>query len=121
VEALRDVLSKEDCKFPTNELWYPSEVVELVANVRSTSGFVPCTALLLANAIPTNDDMHWFDFRWHNLAADYNALPKSARAPSLAGPRYLYEKGAEFMPYKVKKFCDPVLSPDGMIHFEGCP
>jgi hypothetical protein len=121
LEALRDVLSKEDCQFPNNDVWYPSEVVELVAHVRSTPGFVPCTALLLANALPTNDEMGWFDFRWHTLAADYNALPDSARAPILAGMRYLYEADAEFMPYEGKKFYDPVLSTERMIHFEGYP
>ena len=119
LEALQLALSNDGCQFPKNEFWYPSEVVELVAHVRTTPGFVPCTALLLANALPSNDKMGWFEFRWHNLAADYNTLPESARGPVLAGLRYLYEAGAGFRPYNGNKICDPVLSPEGMIHFDG--
>lgn len=117
LEALNDVLSSETCLFPKDEVWYPSEVVELVSHVRETSGFVPCTALLLANALQGRDYVGWFEFRWSNLAADYNNLPKSVRTPILAGLRYLYESGEDFLTYTRAKHCDPVASPEGLIDY----
>lgn len=117
LEALNDVLSSETCLFPQDEVWYPSEVVELVSHVRATSGFVPCTALLLANALQGRVNVGWFEFRWSNLAADYNDLPKSVRAPILAGLRFLYESGEDFLTYTGAKHCDPVASPEGLIDF----
>ncbi|WP_394177911.1 hypothetical protein [Yoonia maritima] len=117
LEALNDVLSSETCLFPNDEAWYPSEVVELVSHVRATSGFVPCTALLLANALQGRDNVGWFEFRWSNLAADYNVLPKTVRAPILAGLRFIYESGEDFLTYSGAKHCDPVASPEGFIDF----
>lgn len=121
LEALSDTLANADCQFPKGEFLHPKEVVELVSHVRSNPGFVSCTALLLANALPTNDRMGWFGFRWHNLAPDYNSLPNSARAPILAGLRYLYESGEDFMVFKGNKSGDPVLAPESMIHFAHLP
>lgn len=116
-EALNDVLSSQTCLFPKDEVWYPSEVVELVSHVRATPGFVPCTALLLANALQGRDYSGWFEFRWSNLAADYNNLPSSARGPILAGLRFLYEAGEDFLIYGSAENCDPVASPEGLISF----
>lgn len=116
-EALNDVLSSETCLFPKDDVWYPSEVVELVSHVRSTSGFIPCTALLLANALQGRDNVGWFEFRWSNMAADYNQLPKSIHAPILAGLRFLYESGEDFLTFSKAKNCDPVTSPEGLIGF----
>lgn len=117
LEALNDVLSSETCLFPKDDVWYPSEVVELVSHVRATSGFVPCTALLLANALQGSDNVGWFEFRWSNLAADYNDLPESVRTPILAGLRFLYESGEDFLTFTRAKHCDPVASPEGLIDF----
>lgn len=115
LEALNDVLSSEDCRFPKNGSMSPSEVVNLVAYVRDTPGFVNCTALLLANAIPTLDEKEWFAFRWERLAVDYNALPDSVRGPILAGIRYLFEADKDFLCYSGRKDWDPVQTPDSMI------
>lgn len=117
LEALENVLAAENCTFSNDEYWYPSEVVELASHVRDSPGFVPCTALLLANAVQGKNDLGWFEFRWSNLAADYNALPDSVRAPILAGLRCLYEAGEDFLTYTGHKRCDPVTAPDGMIDF----
>lgn len=117
LEALDNVLAAENCQFPKEEVWYPSEVIELVSHVRDTPGFVPCTALLLANAVQGRDISGWFESRWSNLAADYNALPISARAPILAGLRCLYEAGESFLTYTGHKNCDPVVAKQGMIDF----
>lgn len=121
LEALNDVLSSVNCLFPKDEVWYPREVVELVSHVRATRGFVPCTALLLANALQGRDNVGWFEFRWSNLAADYNNLPKSVRAPILAGLRCLYEAGEDFSTYTGVKYCDPVISPESLIDFVVLP
>lgn len=121
LRALNEVLSTADCRFPKNETWLPSEVVELVAHVRDTPGFVRCTALLLANAIPTGDEYGWFDFRWENLASDYNALPESVRVPILTGIRHLYEANSGFLHYSSKTFWDPVERPEKMIDFVELP
>lgn len=115
LEALENVLSRDDCRFAEGEYWYPSEVVELVAHVRSTPGFVQCTALLLANALPTNDAMGWFEFRWERLAIEYNKLPDSVRPPILAGIRYLYEADNEFIWHSHKESWNPVLAPERLI------
>ena len=118
LQALHEVLSSENCQFPNGETWFPSEVVELVSLVRETPGFVVCTALLLANALPSNDKMGWFEFRWERLAVEYNSLPASVRAPILAGFRYLYEADKEFLCYSKRKDWDPVDAPDLMIPLE---
>lgn len=119
--ALKEVLSDEECRFPKDEVWVPSEVVELVAHVRGALGFVQCTALLLANALPVRDRMGWFDFRWENLGKEYNTLPDSTRSPILAGIRYLYESDSEFLWYSEKKFWDPVRATEQMIHLVDLP
>lgn len=112
--ALIRVLNDNDCLFGSDDTWFPSEVVELVAHVRATPGFIPCTALLLVNAIATGDDMGWFDFRWENLGPDYNALPGDARTPILAGLRYLYESDPDFLSYHTRPY-DPALAPEWLI------
>jgi len=117
LEALENVLAAENCQFLKDEVWYPGEVVELVSLGRNAPGFVPCTALLLANAIQGRDNVGWFEFRWSNLAADYNALPNSVRTPILAGLRCLYEAGEDFLTDTGHKRCDPVSATDGMIDF----
>lgn len=115
LEALNDVLSSEDCRFPQDESLSPSEVVNLVAYVRDTPGFVRCTALLLANAVPTLDKRGWFGFRWERLAVDYNELPQGVRGPIMAGIRYLYEADKNFLWYSERTDWDPIRTAERMI------
>lgn len=119
--ALNNVLSDNSCLIPDNGYRYPSEVVELVSHSRSNPGFVPCTALLLANALQGKDNQGWFEFRWSNLAADYNALPDDVGGPILAGLRYLYETGEDFLCYTGCEVCDPVTAQEGMIGYVKLP
>lgn len=107
LSALTEVLAHETCLFPINQSWYPGEVVELVSQVRDSPGFVPCTALLLANALQSPGSSGLFEFRWSHLAAAYIDLPDSARPAILAGLRFLYEDGAEFLPYSKANTEDP--------------
>lgn len=118
LHALDEVLSSENCLLPKGETSVPNEAVELVANVRETPGFVACTALLLANALPDNDRMGWFNFRWESLAAEYNALPGTVRGPIMAGFRYLYEADKEFLWYSERKNWHPVNAPELMISWD---
>ncbi|MEM9342835.1 MAG: hypothetical protein AAGA87_07300 [Pseudomonadota bacterium] len=121
--ALNDVLASEDCLFPKNDAWYPSEVVELVAHVAETPGFTPCTALLLANSLQGRDMTDWFEFRWIHLATKYKRLPSRVRLPILAGIRHLYERDEEFLAYERPKRTryDPVLTPDALIDLVDWP
>ncbi|MEM9787697.1 MAG: hypothetical protein AAF801_14430 [Pseudomonadota bacterium] len=116
-EALNAVLAREDCRFEKDETWCLSEVVELVAFVRSTPGFVNCTALLLANAILQGEDGGCFDHRWTILAQDYNALPPRVRWPISSGVRCLYEMDEDFMFHEPRGTYDPVTTPDKLIHY----
>lgn len=121
LRALNDVLATDDCLFPKDGTSFPSEVVCLVACVRDTPGFVRCTALLLANAIPTIDEKGWFPFNWENLGPDYNALPDNVRLAILAGIRNLYEIDNEFLSYSKTVSWDPVKNPERMIGFVQLP
>ena len=113
--ALNLVIDEQDCVFAeTGQHWYPSEVVELVAHVADTPGFVGCTAILLVNALMRGDLMGWFDYRWESLGDAYNALPGGARIPILAGLRYLYESDPDFMVYQTRSY-DPCDAPNGLI------
>ncbi|WP_054008163.1 hypothetical protein [Cypionkella psychrotolerans] len=95
--ALMDVIGKRDGIFPEGEVWYPSEVIELTANVPNSPGFEGCTAILLLNAMAHGDRTGWFDFRWPLHGAAYCALRPSTRDPILAGIRHIYETDANFL------------------------
>lgn len=121
LRALNEVLAREDCRFKQDEYWCPSEVVELVAHVRSTPGFVSCTALLLTNALPTKDRQGWFGFRWGGLSLEYNQLPDSSRPVILAGIRYLYECSTELISHWFEGPFDPNQSLSHLIPYTELP
>lgn len=95
--ALMDVIGKRDGIFLETDAWFPSEVVELISHTPGAAGHEGCTAILLLNALQTNDRAGWFDFRWPNQGAAYCALRPSVRDPILAGIRQLYEADPEFL------------------------
>ena len=45
------------------------------------------------------DDHGWFDYRWQNLAASYDAVPPGPRWAVVSAIRYLYESDPYFDPY----------------------
>ncbi|MBD3679164.1 MAG: hypothetical protein HUJ27_12300 [Rhodobacteraceae bacterium] len=112
--ALLEVLFEQDCLFTEDQSWTPSEVVELVAHVRSSPGFVPCTSILLVNALVQGDHVDWFPFRWEGHAPDYRALPPRVRGPILAGIRYLYESDPHFLEHYTRPY-DPLETPEWLI------
>ena len=113
--ALNLVIDQQDCLFAEEgQRWYPSEVIELVAHVADTPGFVGCTAILLVNALTHGDGMGWFDYRWENLGNAYKGLPEGARDPILAGLRFLYESDPNFLVCQTRNY-DPLRRPEWMI------
>ncbi|MCE8547253.1 hypothetical protein KBY25_15605 [Ruegeria pomeroyi] len=121
LEALNVVLASETCLFPKDDTWFPSEVVELVSHNRQKPGFVPCTALLLANAMQSRDNEGWFDFRLHSLTAEYTTLPTRVRDPLIAGVRFLYEPDKSFLAYRGDRRFDPITSTKSLIDFVELP
>ena len=95
--ALMEVIGKRDGIFLESDAWFPSEVVELTSHTPGAPGYEGCTAILLLNALQTNDRAGWFDFRWQNQGAAYCALKPSVRDPILAGIRHFYESDPEFL------------------------
>lgn len=112
--ALIEVLEHQDCLFTKEQFWTPREVVELTSHIRSNAGFVCCTALLLLNVCLHGDTQSDFEFRWENLAPDYNALPPSVRGPILAGLRYVYESDMDFLTYHTRTY-HPLDTQDWLI------
>jgi hypothetical protein len=97
--ALLEVIGKRDGIFLESDAWFPSEVIELTSHTPGAPGHEGCTAILLLNALKTNDSAGWFDFRWQNQGAAYCALRPSVRDPILAGIRHLYETDPEFLAF----------------------
>ncbi len=113
--ALNAVLQRPDGRFSEDEYWYPSEVVELVAYDPAAPGFVPCTALLLANALNGNDTRDWFQSRWPDNSIAYHDLPGDLRDTIMGGLRALYQSGSESMSDSDDFGFDPVLTPKRLI------
>lgn len=116
LEALDAVLSSETCLLPRDDTWYPAEVVELIFHTRHASSIAPCTALLLANFLQGRHSWGWFEFQSSRRAADYNNLPKSVRAPILAGLRFLFESGGYSPSHPDKNHYDPISSSETLMH-----
>ncbi|MDB5664501.1 hypothetical protein, partial [Cypionkella sp.] len=95
--ALMNVIGNRDGIFPEGEVWYPSEVVELRAEVPSAPGFEGCTAILLLNVLKRGDQAGWVTQSWLWQGAAYCAQRPSARDPILACIRHLYETDANFL------------------------
>ena len=98
--ALNDVLARADCRFP-DDTWFPLEPVELVAWSPEAMGFVPCTALLLIDALGdgtfhANDGQGGLSSRWGLNYDAYCKLPGELSAPILRAFRFLYETADEF-------------------------
>ena len=49
LRALNELLQTNDCIYPSGEVWFPTEVVELVSHDSAYLGFVGCTAIVLIN------------------------------------------------------------------------
>lgn len=99
LSALNQLLQTEDCLYPSGEVWFPAEVVELVSHSSTDPGYVGCTAILLINAIADGDDQSNAEFRWRSQRFSYDALKPSPRRSILDGFRHIYEVNRDWDPY----------------------
>lgn len=90
-QALVALLQDPDLAYPPGEFWYPAEVVELVAHVPASTGYIPCMAIVLLDALRTGDMQDNASFRLGRQWAELLALPQRSRDAFLATYRHLYE------------------------------
>jgi hypothetical protein len=99
-EALVALLQDPDLAYPPGEVWYPAEVVELVAYVPRSPGYIPCMAIVLLDALRTGDIQDNATFRLGRRWAALLALPQRARDAFLAAYRHLYETDVLGSPHR---------------------
>lgn len=79
--------------------WFPGEVVQRACLDSSHAGFAECLALVLIDAIVTQDKRGHMARRWEEQAEDFNLLRPAFRTPLIAGVRHLHEMGFDWQPY----------------------
>ncbi|MEM9575723.1 MAG: hypothetical protein AAF999_01780 [Pseudomonadota bacterium] len=79
--------------------WFPCEVVDQVSLDSSHPAYAACTALMILDAIATQDAAGKMAHRYKEQADDYNLLSPEFRVPLLAGLRHLHEMGDDWEPY----------------------
>lgn len=79
--------------------WFPVEVVEQVSLDPLDACYGPCTALMILDAIETQDANGKMAYRYEEHADDYILLPTETRVPLLAGLRHLHEMEDVWEPY----------------------
>jgi len=89
--ALKDLLVRDVLTFRLDEVLYPLEVVQLVSHVPGTGAHIRCLALILLDALETNDMRGDADFRFINQWSQIQEMPREFRAPFMAAFRWLYE------------------------------
>lgn len=94
MSALTDLLNSPALAYPPGERWFPAEVVELTSHVQGQTGWIPCSAIMLLDAVRTLDDQSIAEFSFERQWRDYSRLPAPARSAFHAAFRYLYEKDA---------------------------
>jgi hypothetical protein len=92
-KALVELLASPEIAYPPGEYWFPAEVVELVAHVPTSPGYIPCMAILLLDAVRNRDRMENATFRLERQWTFLEALPQRARDAFFAAFRFLYETG----------------------------
>lgn len=106
-DALIALLADPEVAYPKGEFWYPAEVVELVAYVPKSTGYIPCMAIVLLDALRTGDMQDKATFRLERQWAELLALPLRARDAFLAAYRHLYETDILGAPNLPKTFTLP--------------
>ncbi|EBA16522.1 methylmalonyl-CoA mutase [Roseobacter sp. SK209-2-6] len=89
--ALEELLDSPSLAYPKGEVWYPAEVIELTSYVQGAAGWLPCTAIVLLDAVRTLDDRSNAEFNFGGQWRDYSRLPALTRSAVHAAFRYLYE------------------------------
>lgn len=93
---LNKMLAGPNCRF-SGEAWFPLELVAWSPG----RGFLPCTALLLIDALDdgvfhANDQQGWLSTAWGLNCRAYCQLPAEDRIAILKAFRFLYETDDEF-------------------------
>lgn len=96
--AIVALLADPNVAYPPGEYWYPAEVVELVAHVPTSPGYIPCMAIVLLDALRTGDAQSNAEFRLQNQWAQLVALPQGDRDAVFAAHRHLYETDPHWSP-----------------------
>ncbi len=89
--ALKDVLARDVLTFEKDEYWFPLEVVQLVSHVPGTGAHIRCLALILLDALETNDMRGDADYRFENQWSQIQEMPREFCIPVMAAFRWLYE------------------------------
>ena len=97
-KALENCL-KGSCVLSEFGGWFPAEVVELASLDCNHPAYVACTALMLLDAIETEDAKGKMAFRYEELAEEYFQLAPEIRVPMVAGLRHLHEMDTDWAPY----------------------
>jgi hypothetical protein len=90
-EALVTLLANPAIAYPPGEYWFPAEVVELVSHGPKSTGYIPCMAIVLLDAVRDGDRMDHASFRLEKQWAEIVALPQRARDAFFATFRHIYE------------------------------
>lgn len=96
--ALKDLLATRDLRFPKGDVWYPQEVVELTSHCPGAIGFLPCTALVLLNAVYGDDVREDAAFLWNSRRKDYRQLPIEEWKTISSTFRYIYQTDEDWDP-----------------------
>ena len=109
--ALEVLLADPAVAYPPGEYWYPAEVVELVAHVPGSPGYIPCMAIVLLDALRTGDRSGNAVFHLENQWAELEALPRRPRDAFFAAFRHLYESDPAWSPAVPAPFTLPWSDP----------
>lgn len=114
--GLQEMLAGTDMAYPKHDDNWPlvAEVVELVSHVPGQFGHAPCLAIVLLDAIRSDDHCDNAAFRWEQQAEYILQMPERMRAPLVAGFRYLYESDPDWGDFLFEKAGQPVLLPTGI-------
>jgi hypothetical protein len=110
--ALQALLDDPQLAYPEGEVWYPAEVVELVSHVPGQPGHVPCLAIVLLNAVRTEDDRGEADYRMANQYAAIAELAPKVKDPFFAAFRHLYESNVHWTSQVPASFTLPWVTLD---------
>lgn len=105
LKALQTILRSPDCAFPSDENWYPQEVIELASWIPENPGFVSSTSLLLLNAIYDIFEPGFAAERWNSKTRlAFQSLPEAPRTTIFAAFRHIFEMYPEYLP-DCEEFC----------------
>ncbi|MGH1370043.1 MAG: hypothetical protein ACRBCL_15630 [Maritimibacter sp.] len=98
-DALKTVVFEDGCILPSDDTWFPLEVVQLTSHVPSERGHPVALSILLATAVQRGDEYGDIAYRWVAQAPDWASLPDKIRIPIMAAVRHIFQSDVSFMEY----------------------